>query len=143
MRRRILPLILVACTTPEQRAQQALMYARCQSMEVFPDGARPDRPYHVVGAVQAQIEQITAIPFQVLKAQACAFGADAVIDVRELSSLGANTLEEARPGILLLNRAPRLFTGVAIRYDETQPTQPPPEAKTPELHELQADAGQD
>ena len=68
--------------TPEQRAAERERRDRCARVELYPMGVTPPRPYRVLGPVSAWNEANQARREQVLQEDACALGADAVIDVK-------------------------------------------------------------
>ena len=118
--------LLVACTTPAERAERAQMLAHCQSIVVFPSPIRPDRPFRMLGSVQVQTERASSSTYRQLREQACSLGADAVMDVKEMSFGVADNIV-AVPGSYGSNPQ-ATYTGMAVRYTDTVTPPPAPPA---------------
>lgn len=125
MHRFILPLLLLsACArTPAQQAAREAerqKLARCGAIEVYPMGVTPPRPYRVVGPVQVTSERNPSSRDRALRSQACGVGADAIIDVRESSTVSAQYV----PGSLASPDDTMEATGTAIVYTDVPPPAP-------------------
>lgn len=78
-------LALVGCAHQGQRTAE-VAGPRCVSVEVFPNGMTPGRPYRVLGSVQTPVGDMqTTAAEQMLVREACRLGADAIIvDPRDM-----------------------------------------------------------
>jgi hypothetical protein len=68
---------------PEARAAEQRRQQRCASIEVYPLGVAPPRPYRILGPVSVSSDGIPAHRDRTLQDRACALGADAIMDVSE------------------------------------------------------------
>src|SRR2546426_867718 len=72
---------------PQARADEQRRLQRCASIEVYPLGVTPPRPYRILGPVSGSSDGIPAHRDRTLQERACALGADAVMDVSERALL--------------------------------------------------------
>jgi hypothetical protein len=72
---------------PQARAAEQRRLQRCASIEVYPLGVTPPRPYRILGPVSVSSDGIPAHRDRTLQDRACALGADAVMDVSERALL--------------------------------------------------------
>lgn len=114
------PLGGCAHQTPAERAAEAAERQRCGSLEIYPSGVTPPRPYRVLGPVSADYDGIPSHRDQMLRERACGLGADAVMDVRE-----SNPLAETQSIGGAQASAQSEADGTAIRFTDTTPPTPP------------------
>jgi hypothetical protein len=101
-----------ASTTPAQREAERARLERCAQVELYPMGVSPPRPYRVLGPVS--VTDGTTGRRRDLQNQACALGADAVIDVVEQTALAEGSVAPNAYG-----RQPTLTTGgTAIAFTD-------------------------
>jgi hypothetical protein len=125
----VVTLTLAACaSSPEARRAEEAQRIRCASIDIFPMGVSPGRPYRVLGPLS--VDGGARSGEQALRDRACSIGADAVVDYRREAPIGTPS-----PG--QFGDAPAdhtLLTGTAVAYTDvvssmTAPsTAPPPEA---------------
>ncbi|HZS37018.1 MAG TPA: hypothetical protein VFF06_09330 [Polyangia bacterium] len=105
--------------TPEAlRAREAerARRARCYTVELYQFGLTPPRRYRVLGPVAVDADPIAARRDRALQEQACALGADAVVDIREdAAPLGGATEVQLQT-----------VSGTAVAFVVDEPTPAPP-----------------
>ena len=72
---------------PAARAAEQARLQRCASIEIFPLGVRPPRPYRILGPLAVTFDGISSHRDRTLQNRACDLGADAVMDVSERTPL--------------------------------------------------------
>jgi hypothetical protein len=135
MKRVVAAAVLVAAasgcaSSPEARRAEEAQRIRCASIEIFPSGISPGRPYRVLGPIS--VDASTRAGDQGLRDRACGLGADAVVDYRrEVPSITA-----AAPGSTYGDPAGDrvVLSGTAIAFTDgtaatTTAVAPPPAAE--------------
>ena len=113
----VVGLVLLAggcARTPEAlRAREAerARRARCYTVELYQFGLTPPRRYRILGPIAGDADPIVARRDRALQEQACALGADAVVDIREDTTQTGGATEVQ----------PQAVSGTAVAFIADEP----------------------
>jgi len=109
---------LAGCaSSPEARRAEEARRIRCASIDIFPFGLAPPRPYRVLGPLS--VDAGARAGDQALRDRACSIGADAVVDYRREAPSAASSFVPPTTGTSLEPNADHLLlSGTAVAYTD-------------------------